>query len=518
MNVVKPETITTTGSITRASTGTYFDSSGVMQIAAIDVARPNHEPSTGEFQGVMIENASTNLLLQSQTFDNASWTKTGSTITVDAVTAPDGTLTADKIAENTTNTFHYVNQSAGVLGNLETLSVYAKASGRDSVVLGLGSTLGTFNLITGTCSGAGTSIKLIKDGWYHCKLTLTRAGNTSNSIYASNNGSIFYAGGGSTIGIYIWGAQLESGTGSSYIATTTTTVTRAAEVVTGSGLLYTNLTNANADWSSATTYSLGQVVSYGFSVYTSLQNTNLNQNPATATAYWVRTGPTNKTAMLDSQVSTASTSSSSIIFVLRVNSTDTVSLLNLLGAKAEVSLLDYETKTNLFHSTVNLQGGSVTSWWDYFEYNETYDKTQVLFLNLPSSGDAIISVKIAGSGSVKIGSFINGLIEDLGMTQYGVTTGIIDYSRKVTDEFGNTSFVVRNFSKRMSAKISLTNPNVNRVQRLLYNLRATPALWIGTTDVTFEEPLVVFGFYKDFSTEIAYPSHSLCNLEIEGLI
>lgn len=517
MNVVKPEIITTTGAITRASTGTYFDSSGVMQTAAIDVIRADHDAATGEFQGVLIEDAKTNLLLQSQTFDSATWIKSGATIQTNVATAPDGTLTADKLAEGTTNAFHNISQVAGTVGNIETLSIFAQASGRDSLVLSLGTSSGSFNLILGICSGTGAIIKPIKNGWYHCILTATRA-NTSNYIYSSLNGGTYFPGGGSTIGVNIWGAQLESGNVSSYIATTSATVTRAAEVVTGSGLLYTNVTNTNADWSSATTYSLGQVVTYGFNVYTSLQNTNLNQNPETAVAYWVKTGPSNKTAMLDLQVSTACTSSSSIIFVLRVGATDTVSLLNLIGSKAEINLLDYETKTNLVHSSVNLQGGSVLSWWDYFDYNKTYDKTQALFMNLPSSGDTIISVKITGTGSVKIGSFINGSIEDLGNTQYGVTTGIIDYSQKLTDAFGNTNFVVRNYSKRMSAKISLTNPNVNRVQRLLYNLRATPALWIGSTDSNFEEPLVVFGFYKDFSTEIAYPSHSLCNLEIEGLI
>lgn len=517
MNVVKPETINTTGTITRASTGTYFDSSGVMQTAAIDVIRADHDASTGEFQGVLIENAKTNALLQSQTFESTTWIKSGATVQSNVATAPDGTLTADKLAEGTTNAFHNIFQVAGTVGNLETLSIFAQASGRDSLVLGLGSSFGSFNLLLGICSGTGATIKPIKNGWYRCILTATRS-DTSNYIYSSLNGSTFFLGGGSSIGVNIWGAQLESGTVTSYIPTVATTASRAADIVTGSGLIYTNLSNTDAEWSSATTYALGQKVSYGFYVYTSLQNSNTNQNPATATAYWVKTSPTNKTAMFDTQVATTAISSTSIIFAVRVNSVDTVSLLNIVGAKAEVTLTDYETHTSLYHASNNLQGSSVTSWWDYFDYNSGADRTQAMFLNLPSSGDAIISVKIVGTGDVRLGSFINGVLENLGASQYGATAGIIDYSRKVTDDFGNTSFVIRNFSKRLSAKISLSNPNLNRVQRLLYNLRATPALWITTTDTTYEEPLIVYGFYKDFSTEIAYPSHALCNLEIEGLV
>ena len=51
---------------------------------------------------VMRRAAGVNLCLQSQAFDNASWTKTRATITTDATTAPDGTSTADKIVEDAT--------------------------------------------------------------------------------------------------------------------------------------------------------------------------------------------------------------------------------------------------------------------------------------------------------------------------------------------------------------------------------------------------------------------------------
>ena len=46
----------------------------------------------------LIEKVRTNLVLQSQTFDNASWTKTTDgqvTITANAAVAPDGTTTAE---------------------------------------------------------------------------------------------------------------------------------------------------------------------------------------------------------------------------------------------------------------------------------------------------------------------------------------------------------------------------------------------------------------------------------------
>ena len=55
------------------------------------------------------------------------------------------------------------------------------------------------------------------------------------------------------------------------------------------------------------------------------------------------------------------------------------------------------------------------------------------------------------------------------------------------------------------------------MQSYLYTLRATPAVWIASDEIRFEETLIVYGFYKDFSTEISYPTFSKCNIEIESL-
>ena len=55
-----------------------------------------------------------NLLTFGKEFDNAAWTKTNSTVTANSTTAPDGTLTADTITDNTTAAVgHYVYQSKG---------------------------------------------------------------------------------------------------------------------------------------------------------------------------------------------------------------------------------------------------------------------------------------------------------------------------------------------------------------------------------------------------------------------
>ena len=59
--------------------------------------------------------------------------------------------------------------------------------------------------------------------------------------------------------------------------------------------------------------------------------------------------------------------------------------------------------------------------------------------------------------------------------------------------------------------------NIRVVRKLLEDLRATPAVWLGTDSSDYDS-LNVYGYYRDFNIEITYPSYSLCRLEIEGLI
>lgn len=520
MNLVKPDSVTTTGSITRSTTGTYVDSAGVIQTAAINAVRINHDPATKEFLGILIENASTNLLTYSEQFDNAVWNKFASgTITANATTAPDGNLTADLLVWTAANASGIYEIAASAF--VSSMSVYAKAASGSPVILigdDSGSRFATFNLATGsrinTLGTSSTSITPVGNGWYRLAVVFSTA--PSNIKFISGTGVAGSA--------YIWGAQLEAGTVvTSYIPTVASQVTRAADVITGSGLVYTTLTESNPEWSSATTYALGANVVYGiYGTYKSLQSGNLNHTPPIVSpftdAYWVRTGPTNKMAMFDDQVSSASTGTSDIIFAVVGSAIDSVALLNIQASKTSIAVTDKDTKALVYHNSQQLSGGESLDWYGYFFYDADTQKTSSIYLDIPPAANSLITIKVSGTGTISVGSYINGQIKALGNTQYGVSAGIIDYSKKETDEFGNTTFIKRNFSKRMNASVSLTNANLNRVQRILYDLRATPVLWLASTDAQFEEPLIIFGFYRDFSTEISYPTHSICNLQVEGLI
>lgn len=238
---------------TRASSATRVNSSGLIESVAAGVPRFDYDPITLACRGLLIEESRTNLLTYSQEFDVASvWVPLGASISANTTTAPDGTTTADKLVESTANTFHYVSSNASVSAGSVTASIYVKAAGRTAVQLNVSDGTNTvfcrFDLSAGTFitnatinSGTAYSSPVstatsVGNGWYRISIGVatTVGAATTFGIYCFN-GASSYTGDG-TSGLFLWGAQLEAGAfPTSYVPTTTTSATRAAEVAVMTG-------------------------------------------------------------------------------------------------------------------------------------------------------------------------------------------------------------------------------------------------------------------------------------------
>jgi hypothetical protein len=188
-----------------------------------------------------------NMRLWSESFDNAAWTKVQSSITANATTAPDGTLTADALIENTTpSTGHFVTQNITfVTGRTYTASCYfklypgpitryARLQLGSATVFG-GDTYININLAAGTItatvgSPSASGITNEGNGWYRAWLTkqYTGGGITTGSAtqIISTTGTGLYTDADGLSGIYIWGAQYEEGSLSDYDPTGPNAATR----------------------------------------------------------------------------------------------------------------------------------------------------------------------------------------------------------------------------------------------------------------------------------------------------
>ena len=240
---------------TRASTATFVGSNGLIQTAASGAARFDHNPETGESLGLLVEEARTNLVLRSEEFDNATWAKGNLTVTANATTAPDGTLTADKLVENTANAERNVNIVATFTGSVVyTFSVFAKAAERSKFQIYLYSASpggANFDLATGTTPQAslGASMVQYPNGWYKCSVTFVRSSSGVSGVAilpAVLFSPLAYQGDGAS-GLFVWGAQLEAGAfPTSYIPTAGSTVTRAADLASMTGTNFSSWFNATA--------------------------------------------------------------------------------------------------------------------------------------------------------------------------------------------------------------------------------------------------------------------------------
>lgn len=167
----------------------------------------------------IIEATPYNLLTYSEDFSNTVWIKGNASINSNIIIAPNLTLTADKLVEDTANSSHRTFEPITVNISTNTLSIYAKANERNWIRLGFfdgitskGSFFNLNNGTIGTNTATNATITNVGNGWYRCTITLgstTINGQFQISLAQSDNITVYQGDG--TSSIYIWGAQLVQG-------------------------------------------------------------------------------------------------------------------------------------------------------------------------------------------------------------------------------------------------------------------------------------------------------------------
>lgn len=292
----------------------------------------------------------------------------------------------------------------------------------------------------------------------------------------------------------------------------------------------TILTSTNADpspeseWLVGTTYNTGDkvkrtAVSDINSVYVSLKDSNTGNPPEdddlVNPVNWARESATNPWAMFSDQISDQTEQATSIIVELTPGEVvNGISFFNLDASMVQV-VMDDPIEGEVYNNTINLVDGSgVNNWYEwYFEPISLQDT--LALLDLPPFVDAVITVTITKTGgTAKCGLLTIGSQKKLGDSEYGTNVGIIDYSRKERDTFGNPVIVQRNFSKRVNYIVAVDTSAVNVALVTLANFRTTPLTYIGDVN---HPATIVYGYYRDFSEVIRNPSKSTMSLEVEGL-
>jgi hypothetical protein len=520
----------------RASSATYV-LGGILSTAPPDVIR-------NDDAGPLFEPAATNLVRQSQNLSTAPWSggiAVSSAAELYRSFAPFWALTKTTAVGSET-----LAQGLGSVGagNQLTLTL-ALLAGTSAVCA-----VGFYNDVDGW-GAAETATEILEgpgvpvDGGFGPGLpnisglhptipTLVRL--TRTFLTASTFGLYLYPDGAlsTTIGASIKATrvQVEASTrATSYIPTTTATVTRAADVLTPSttdlsggtgpagGYLYVSADNYWVPWINTPYSAAGTRITYRGLLYelapgrTSLAS----QTPPQAPLDWLVVGPDNRMAVFDGEIN--SRTYTNPLPNLRSNR---LGLFVSLGVASNAILITDLNAISTMHVQVTdgLYGPVLFQQTYTPEAGQQLLRSQYLVTGVSFPASAILRIGVRGptfQSQVGIGLIAWGQTETLGCTQFGLRAGIKDYSRKEPDEFGQVQFVRRAFSKTVSASVSVETAQANALQDRLANLRATPAVWIFSTDPALSVAQVVYGFYRDFYTVFEGVNKTVCALEIEGL-
>jgi hypothetical protein len=233
--------------VSRNTTATRVNSSGLIDSVASGVPRIDWLGQS--CPALLVEASGQNLCLQSEAIGITSWSNTAVTASpnVSATLDPAGGNTAEKIIATAVSGNHFTTRAASTQVGQHTFSVFAKVAEYSFIRLQDFNTAKYnvwYDLVSGTANGTGASIQNYGNGWYRCIVTYDGSGaSVANGLVGVpvSGGGVSYTGDG-TSGVYVWGAQLETGSvATTYIPTTTAAVSRAADVISASGALVSGL-------------------------------------------------------------------------------------------------------------------------------------------------------------------------------------------------------------------------------------------------------------------------------------
>ena len=228
---------------------------------------------------------------------------------------------------------------------------------------------------------------------------------------------------------------------------------------------------------------------------------------------WDRVGKVNRFACFDQIVGNAM-SGTDLDMTIAADGTVTngLAIFNATGGAVRVTVTD-PTDGVVYDETVSLvDNAGIASWYDWF-FAPIITKPDFVLLDLPLYASASIRIRITGAFS--IGELVLGQVADVGVATFGTQVGILDFSRKDRDTFGNSVLIQRAFSKRVQYTAHVPTGSVYSAQRMLTERRALPTVYIGSEN--FPET-IVYGFFRDFTITLAGPGSSDCAIEVEGLV
>ena len=150
--------------------------------------------------------------------------------------------------------------------------------------------------------------------------------------------------------------------------------------------------NDYAFWAAGTAYAVGArvILTATHRRYEALA-ASTGVNPASDPTKWLDIGPTNRWAMFDARVGTATTRAGSLQVVLAPGATDGIALIDTNAESATVTLTVSGSQLYTRNQSFNVGGTAIDNWFSWF-FEPVGRKSSLLFLDVPVYEAGVITV------------------------------------------------------------------------------------------------------------------------------
>jgi hypothetical protein len=279
-------------------------------------------------------------------------------------------------------------------------------------------------------------------------------------------------------------------------------------------------------WNAATNYSVGDQVTRDTThmIYENIQAgvdaTLPEVDAALATpTRWVEIGPTNKFAMFDTLRNTQTVSPSPLIVELTPG--ERIDSIGVFGMSAESITLTMTSGVDIVYTvTEDLNTREVLDWYDYF-FEPFSSIPSIVKFDLPPYTNGVLEIELSSTtGTVSCGAVVIGNQVYLGQVVYNATNEELNFSRIDRDFDGTVQITQRRSIPKIDVEVWADKTRTNTIRAARSELNAVPAVYSGLDDSNTDdyfEALLILGVYKRWEMNLAYPTKTISNLEIEEM-
>jgi hypothetical protein len=292
--------------------------------------------------------------------------------------------------------------------------------------------------------------------------------------------------------------------------------------ITDAMLTSTNvLENDHATWNSGTTYAAGDrcISTVTHKIYQSVGAGNLNNDPTLVinADLWLLVSATNRWKAFDNRIVDQTVKAGSITYRLTPGTFCTaMAFFGLLGEHVRIQVTDSIDGATYDQTFTLLDTGHVIDYLTYC-FSPPRQLTRLVVENIPLYDTGYVDISIASATESRVGEIVLGPQSNIGESLVGSRLGIIDYSLKTVDDFGNTTLQQRAFADTVTFEVAFPTVDAERIKSLLSSLRARGAVYHDGEGFTNIGTLV-FGWPKQFGVDLVSQNTSFGSIEIEGLI